>query len=98
MIAVQPWSDGKVGQTGASHVGTVQYLVAPQAPPHLAAAIPEFAPASVYHYWWWQGGAFRLSFNVSWAILLAFDNLRHYPERYGRLAEARDQVWVTPSR
>ncbi len=95
-IAGQPWSDGKVGQTGASHVGTVQYLVAPAAPPHLTAAIPEFAPASVYHYWWWQGGAYRLSFNVSWAILLASDNLRHYPARNARLAEARDQVWVTP--
>ena len=94
-IAAQPWSDGRVGQTGASHVGTVQYLVAPAAPPHLKAINPEFAPASVYHYWWWQGGALRLSFNVAWAILLAADNLRHYPERAAALAKARDQVWVT---
>jgi putative CocE/NonD family hydrolase len=49
----------------------------------------------VYHYWWWQGGAFRLSFNVAWAILLAADNLRHYPERTAALAKARDHVWVT---
>ncbi|HXH21639.1 MAG TPA: CocE/NonD family hydrolase, partial [Dehalococcoidia bacterium] len=95
-IAKQPWCDGKVGQTGASHVGTVQYLVAPSAPPHLAALNPEFAPASVYHYWWWQGGAFRLSFNVAWAVLLAFDNLRHYPGRRAALERAREQVWVTP--
>ncbi len=95
-VAAQPWSDGKVGQIGASHVGTVQYLVAPSAPPHLTAAAPEFAPASVYHYWWWQGGAFRLSFNVSWAILLASDNVRHYPNRSALLTKARDEVWVTP--
>jgi putative CocE/NonD family hydrolase len=95
-VAKQTWCDGKVGQTGASHVGTVQYLVAPAAPPHMAALNPEFAPASVYHYWWWQNGAFRLSFNVAWAIFLAFDNLRHYPARREALEAARQQVWVTP--
>jgi len=95
-IAAQAWSDGRVGQTGASHVGTVQYLVAQAAPPHLTAAVPEFAPASVYHYWWWQQGAFRLSFNVAWAVLLAMDNLRHYPERRAALLRAQEQVWVTP--
>jgi putative CocE/NonD family hydrolase len=95
-IAAQPWCDGNVGQTGASHVGTVQYLVAPAAPPHLRAAAPEFAPASVYHYWWWQQGAFRLSFNLSWMVLLASDNLRHYPKRSAALEEARQQVWVSP--
>jgi putative CocE/NonD family hydrolase len=95
-IASQPWCDGNVGQTGFSHVGTVQYLVAPQSPPHLKAANPEFAPASVYHYWWWQGGAFRLSFNLAWAILLAGDNHRHYPERAAALEKWRREAWVSP--
>ncbi len=95
-IAQQPWSSGAVGMSGASHVGTVQYLVAPQRPPALAAAIPEFAPASVYHYWWWHGGAFRLSFNAAWAVLLARDNLRHFPSRLAELEAQRAQAWVTP--
>ena len=94
-IAQQPWCDGNVGTTGASHVGTVQYLAAPQRPPHLVAAIPEFAPASVYHYWWYQGGAFRLSFNVAWAIALARDNLRHFPVRLAALETIREQAWVS---
>ncbi|MPZ99954.1 MAG: CocE/NonD family hydrolase [Dehalococcoidia bacterium] len=95
-LAEQPWCNGSVVMTGASHVGTVQYLVAPRQPAALAAAMPEFAPASVYHYWWRHGGAFRLSFNVAWAILLARDNLRHYPDRLARLQEQQAQVWVTP--
>ena len=95
-IARQPWSNGRVGTTGASHVGTVQYLAAPRRPEHLSAAIPEFAPASVYHYWWYQGGAFRLSFNASWAVMLARDNLSHFPKRMEALEHDREQSWVTP--
>src|SRR5690606_11058477 len=60
------------------------------------AANPEFAPASVYHYWWWHGGAFRLSFNAAWAILLERDNLRHFPTHLAALEEQRAQAWVTP--
>jgi hypothetical protein len=95
-VAAQPWSDGKVGTTGASHVGTVQYLAAPGRPPHLTASIPEFAPVSVYDRWWYQGGAFRLGFNLAWLVLLAGDNVRHYPNRAARLVADRDQLWVTP--
>ncbi|MDA0364950.1 MAG: CocE/NonD family hydrolase [Chloroflexi bacterium] len=96
-IAEQPWSDGRVGTTGASHVGTVQYLLAPTRPPHLTAAIPEFAPVSVYDRWWYHGGAFRIGFNLAWITMLSVDNLRHFPERTARLMEAREQLWVTPS-
>jgi putative CocE/NonD family hydrolase len=95
-LAQQPWCSGLVGSSGASHVGTVQYLMAPRRPPALAAAIPEFAPASVYHYWWWHGGAFRLSFNVAWAVLLSRDNLRHYPERLDAWRQQQSEAWVTP--
>lgn len=95
-IAAQPWCDGHIGTTGASHVGTVQYLAAPTRPPHFTAAIPEFAPVSVYHRWWYQGGAFRIGFNLAWLILLANDNLKHYPKRMAKLLQDRADVWVTP--
>ena len=95
-IARQPWSNGRVGTTGASHVGTVQYLAAPGRPPALAASVPEFAPASVYHYWWYQGGAFRLSFNLAWVLALAQDNLRHFPRRLEALTRDREQALVSP--
>ena len=94
-VAAQPWSNGRVGMTGASHVGTVQYLAASGNPAHLTAAIPEFAPVSVHDRWWYQGGAFRLGFNLAWVTLLAQDNLRHFPGRLSKLAEDRAQAWVS---
>ena len=94
-IAHQDWSDGTVGTAGWSHMGIVQYLTAPTRPPHLTAAIPLVAPVSVYHRWWYQGGAFRLGFNLAWLILLARDNLRHFPKRMAKLIEDQEQAWVT---
>lgn len=95
-VAEQPWCNGKVGTMGGSHVGTVQYLAVLAAPPHLTTCLPEIAPASVYHYWWYHGGAFRLCFNLAWLVLLAQDNSRHFPARVRQLADARSQLWVTP--
>jgi predicted acyl esterase len=66
----------------------VQYLVAPSAPPHLTATIPEFAPASVTTTVAPRGA--RLSFNLAWAILLANDNVRHYPSA-GRSRSRNDR-------
>ncbi|MEZ4530282.1 MAG: CocE/NonD family hydrolase [Thermomicrobiales bacterium] len=37
--AVQPWSTGKVGMTGLSYMGWVQWAAASEHPPHLAAMI-----------------------------------------------------------
>lgn len=47
-IARQPWSSGKVGMMGYSHLGAVQYETAQSAPPHFAAGIPAQAPGN-YH-------------------------------------------------
>ncbi len=47
-IAKQPWSNGKVGMMGFSHLGAVQYETAVSAPPHLACAIPALAPGNYY--------------------------------------------------
>lgn len=47
-IARQPWSNGKVGMLGYSHLGAVQYETAITAPPHLACAIPAQAPGNYY--------------------------------------------------
>ncbi|MEE2059264.1 CocE/NonD family hydrolase [Rhodococcus artemisiae] len=36
----QPWSTGKVGMAGASYLATLQWYIAAQQPPHLAAIAP----------------------------------------------------------
>jgi len=47
-IARQPWSSGKVGMMGYSHLGAAQYEAAVTGPPHLACAIPAQAPGNYY--------------------------------------------------
>lgn len=47
-IAAQPWSNGKVGMMGYSHLGAVQYETAVTSPPSLACAIPAQAPGNYY--------------------------------------------------
>ena len=39
-VAEQPWSDGKVASTAISYMAIVQWAMASQQPPHLAAMIP----------------------------------------------------------
>jgi X-Pro dipeptidyl-peptidase len=49
-IARRPWSNGKVGMYGVSHVGMSQYSAAVAAPPALKAIIPVEPISSFYRY------------------------------------------------
>ena len=67
-LAAQPWSTGKVGTFGISYVGATQWLAAKSKPPSLTAIAPGFTAHDYHEGWAWQGGAFELGFNLSWAI------------------------------
>ncbi len=67
-LASQPWCTGKVGTFGISYVGATQWLAAKSKPPSLAAIAPGFTAHDYHEGWTWQGGAFELGFNLSWAI------------------------------
>jgi len=68
-LASQPWSSGKVGMTGRSYRGIVQYFATAQAPPSLKAIFPEMAyfesydtiyPGGIFGDWWiysWSSAA-----------------------------------------
>ncbi|MFO8079759.1 MAG: CocE/NonD family hydrolase [Armatimonadota bacterium] len=47
-LAEQPWSNGKIGMLGYSHLGAAQYETAITDPPHLTCAIPAQAPGNYY--------------------------------------------------
>ncbi len=47
-LASQPWSNGKVGMLGYSHLGAAQYEAGSTTPPHLSCAIPAQAPGNYY--------------------------------------------------
>lgn len=66
--AAQAWSTGRVGMIGASYVGATQWLAASEGPPALWAMAPNITAADYHEDWAYQGGAFELGFNLSWAL------------------------------
>jgi putative CocE/NonD family hydrolase len=77
--AAQPWSSGKVGSIGASYVGATQWLAAATAPPALLAMAPSITAVDYYDCWTYQGGAFQLGFNLSWAHSFALAEVQRRP-------------------
>jgi putative CocE/NonD family hydrolase len=69
-LAVQPWSNGKVGMIGASYLGWVQWWAAGQNPPHLVTIIPNVAPPDPHYNIPYEHGAFLLLGSIWWAQIL----------------------------
>jgi putative CocE/NonD family hydrolase len=63
--AAQPWCTGRVGTSGLSYPGAVQWLMAVEAPPHLACIFPAMCFSSARQFVYF-GGAFDLSW-IPWA-------------------------------
>lgn len=69
--AALPGSNGKVGMFGSSYVGATQWLAAVRTPPHLVTIVPVNTGSDYYDGWTYEGGEFRLAFEVPWAIGIA---------------------------
>jgi len=69
-LAVQPWSNGKVGMIGGSYLGWVQWWAAREAPPHLTTIIPQVSPPDPYFNIPYEYGAFFLWGAIWWADVL----------------------------
>jgi uncharacterized protein len=65
--ASQPWCTGRVGTAGLSYPGAVQWLLAVEAPPHLACIFPAMCFSSAHPFFYF-GGAFDLSW-ISWTYI-----------------------------
>src|SRR5262249_42092178 len=65
-MAAQPWSNGKVGMTGHSYSGTVQWLAAHERPPHLVCIVPSAPAGRVFDEMPYQGGAFLMELELNW--------------------------------
>lgn len=92
-VASQPWCSGKVGTYGISYVGATQWLAAKSKPPSLGAIAPGFTAHDYHEGWAWQGGAFELGFNLSWAIgALAGANWGKLSEQLGLGGEDLDRL------
>ncbi len=66
-IAKQPWSNGRVGMTGASYVGITQWWAAVQNNPHLMAIFPLVSGDDEYmDRYYSPGGALKLGHRLIW--------------------------------
>ncbi|HVR30009.1 MAG TPA: CocE/NonD family hydrolase, partial [Thermoanaerobaculia bacterium] len=65
-VAGQPWSDAKVGLTGASALGIAANLAAAAAPSHLVAAYVVVAPQSLFYEGRFIGGVFKEADTGNW--------------------------------
>jgi putative CocE/NonD family hydrolase len=70
-VAGLPECNGKVGMYGFSYVGATQLLAAVMQPPHLTCICPAMTGSQYFDGWAYNGGAFSLAFNLSWAVELA---------------------------
>ena len=77
--AKQPWSNGRVGMTGHSYVGSTPQMAAAQNPKGLVTIVPSAGLASMYHHEFQNG----VPYNLQWAgPLFAYEQLaiqRHLP-------------------
>jgi predicted acyl esterase len=62
-LAVQHWSNGKVGMFGNSGVGMVQYRIAAEQPPHLTCIAPWEGTGDLFRESLYEGGIPSLGFN-----------------------------------
>jgi putative CocE/NonD family hydrolase len=69
-IAQQPWSNGKVGMTGVSYVGYVQWMAAIERPPHLTCIFTYGSPSNIYGDTWFSYGTLYLMDAITWAFLM----------------------------
>ncbi len=92
-VASQPWCSGKVGMFGVSYVGATQWLAAKSGAPSLAGIAPGVTASDYHEGWAWQGGAFELGFNLSWAMgALAAANWANLSQRLRLRSEDQERL------
>ena len=88
--AAQPWCNGKVGTTGLSYMGWVQWAAASQLPPHLCAMVSTSAAGRWQQEIPYTNGVFQLYF--AW---WAFSTRRRILDFYGLENNDWDQILRT---
>jgi uncharacterized protein len=85
-----PQSSGQVGMYGFSYQGMTQLYAAVKQPPALKALCPAMLGYDLYHDWAYEGGAFCLQANLSWAIQIAAETAKRAGDEaaFLKLAEA----------
>ncbi|HVE74721.1 MAG TPA: CocE/NonD family hydrolase [Mycobacteriales bacterium] len=87
--ASQPWSNGRVGMTGHSYVGSTPQMAAAQNPKGLVTIVPSAGLGAMYHHEFQDG----VPYNLQWAgPLFAYEQLtvtRHLPPQVSQYMPAQ---------
>jgi predicted acyl esterase len=70
-LAAQPWSTGRIGQSGYSYGGITSYRIAARKPPHLVAIAPMEAASNIYDEMIYPGGMFSEYYAGVWSALVS---------------------------
>jgi uncharacterized protein len=71
----QPWFDGRLGMTGPSYLGFVQWAIGGDAGEKLTALCPHIAMSSLPAHWY-AGGSFSLDDAIGWTALVSAQERR----------------------
>ncbi len=84
--ASQPWSNGRVGMTGHSYVGSTPSVAAAQNPEGLETIVPSAGLASMYHHQFQDGVPYFLQWmGTMWSYSMLSTN-RHLPPQVPAIA------------
>lgn len=67
-IGHQPWSNGKIGMSGGSYLGCVQWLSAPLRSQFLTCIAPRVMCNDYFRDLLYPGGAFQLNVAITWGM------------------------------
>ena len=67
-IGKQPWSNGKIGMSGSSYLGSVQWASAPYKSKYLTTMAPRVICCDFYNGLIYPGGALQLNVALSWGM------------------------------
>ena len=94
-LGVQDWCNGKVGTTGNSYLAIMQWFVAAQQPPHLAAIAPWEGMSDIYRDLMLRGGIPDFPFPHLLATSLVGKNLREDLVAEAEAHPLVDELWAT---
>lgn len=91
-LRTRPESNGRVGMYGFSYQGLTQLLAAAEQPDGLLCIAPGMTACDLYHGWFYQGGALRLSFALTWGLQLLKEDSRR--KRLREASDRLEQAWA----
>ncbi|MCU1647396.1 MAG: cocE 1 [Nocardia sp.] len=89
----QPWSNGKIGMTGASYLGITAVQAAAHRPPALKAILPIIPGSDLFRDIVGTGGAIGIGFMPMWLSLV--NGLKWVPDLQALLQGRFDATWLS---